>query len=265
MDKLSSKTHTHQGRTLLHGLEGKVVVIIGASVGIGAAAARVFSELGARLVLGSRDEATIEQLAIELNAAGGSVLAVPVDVALGGAVESAVSVALEHFGQLDIAFNNAGVQGPAKPLAQQSEQEFDRILDINLKGVWRAMKAELPHMLERGGAIVNTASVGGLVAAPGISPYCASKHGVIGLSKSAALDYAPGVRINVVAPGAINTAMFNDWMTDPEQRQRMVDLHPLGRVGEPREVAETVAWLCSSAAGYITGAVVPVDGGYTIA
>jgi A-factor type gamma-butyrolactone 1'-reductase (1S-forming) len=246
-------------------LEGKVAVIIGASVGIGAAAARLFSELGASVVLGSRDEAAIEARVSEIEALGGSAVAVKVDVATEGAVEAAVAVALKCFGRLDIAFNNAGVQGPARPLAEQSEEDFDRIVAINLKGIWRAMRAEVAAMLERGGVIVNTASVGGLVGAPGISPYCASKHGVIGLSKAAALDYAPKIRINVIAPGAINTAMFNDWMTEPAARQRMVDLHPLGRVGQPREVAETVAWLCSDAASYITGAVIPIDGGYTIA
>jgi NAD(P)-dependent dehydrogenase (short-subunit alcohol dehydrogenase family) len=120
-------------------------------------------------------------------------------------------------------------------------------------------------MLDRGGAIVNTASVGGIVVAPGISPYCASKHGVVGLSKSAALDYAPKIRINVVAPGAIDTAMFNDWMTDPAARAHMVSLHPLGRVGNAEEVAAMVAFLCSDAASYMTGAVIPVDGGYTLA
>jgi NAD(P)-dependent dehydrogenase (short-subunit alcohol dehydrogenase family) len=245
-------------------LEGKVALIIGASVGIGAATARVFAELGASVVLGSRDKQSIERIAGEIEAQGGSAEAVAVDVAKAGEVEAAVDVALGRFGALDIAFNNAGVQGEPRPLAEQTEDEFDRIVGINLKGIWRAMRAELPHMLERGGAIVNTSSVGGLVAAPGISPYCASKHGVIGLSKAAALDYAPKVRINVIAPGAIDTAMFNDWMTDPTDRQRMVDLHPLGRVGEPREVAETVAFLCSGAASYITGAVVPIDGGYAI-
>ena len=247
------------------GLEGKVAVIVGASVGIGAAAAWVFSELGASLVLASRDLGAIEATAADIEAQGGSAIAVKVDVGVDGEVERAVGLTLERYGRLDIAFNNAGVQGEARPLAEQSAEEFDRIVNINLKGVWRAMRAELPAMAHAGGAIVNTASVGGLVAAPGISPYCASKHGVIGLSKSAALDYAPRVRINVVAPGAIDTAMFNDWMTDSAARGHMVSLHPLGRIGAPREVAQTVAWLCSDGASYITGAVIPVDGGYTIA
>lgn len=248
----------------MRGLEGKVVVIVGASVGIGAAAAWVFSELGAKVVLGSRDVEAIEATADKIEAEGGNAVATKVDVGVDGDVERAVELALQRHGRLDIAFNNAGVQGEARPLVEQSAAEFDRILNINLKGVWRAMRAELPALIGEGGAIVNTSSVGGLVAAPGISPYCASKHGVIGLSKSAALDYAPKIRINVVAPGATDTAMFNDWMTDPVERAHMVSLHPLGRIGEPREVAETVAWLCSDAASYITGAVIPVDGGYTV-
>jgi NAD(P)-dependent dehydrogenase (short-subunit alcohol dehydrogenase family) len=245
--------------------EEKVVLIIGASVGIGAAAARIFSDLGAAVVLASRNVEACRATADELAALGRDAVAIEADVARNGDVEQAVALALERFGRLDVAFNNAGVQGPARPLAEQAEEDFDRIIDVNLKGIWRCMRAELPHLQERGGAIVNTASVGGIVVAPGISPYCASKHGVIGLSKSAALDYAPKVRINVVAPGAIDTAMFNDWMTDPAAREHMVGLHPLGRVGNPEEVATMVAFLCSDAASYMTGAVIPIDGGYTLA
>jgi NAD(P)-dependent dehydrogenase (short-subunit alcohol dehydrogenase family) len=240
--------------------DGKVVLIVGASVGIGAAAARLFSDLGASLVLGSRNMEATQALAGELPRA----VAIECDVAEDGAAERAVELALKEYGRLDVAFNNAGIQGPARPLHEQTADDFDRIIDVNLKGIWRCMRAELPYMQERGGAIVNTASVGGLVVAPGISPYCASKHGVIGLSKSAALDYAPKVRINVVAPGAIDTAMFNDWMTDAAAREHMVGLHPLGRVGDAEEVATAVAFLCSDAASYMTGAVIPVDGGYTL-
>jgi NAD(P)-dependent dehydrogenase (short-subunit alcohol dehydrogenase family) len=246
-------------------LGGKVALVIGASSGIGAATARLLAALGASVVLASRDMEAIRGTAAEINADGGQAAAIRVDVAADGDAEAAVALAVKLYAGLDVAVNNAGVQGPARPLAEQRDDDFHRIIDINLSGVWRAMRAELPAILERGrGAVVNIASVGGLVGAPGISPYCASKHGVIGLTKSAALDYAPHVRINVVAPGAIGTAMFNDWMADDTARERMIAQHPLGRVGAASEVAATIAWLCSEAASYMTGAVIPVDGGYTI-
>lgn len=241
--------------------EGKSVLIVGASTGIGAAAARLFSRLGASLVLASRNVPLTETLAADLTRA----LVIECDVATDGAVEQAVELAVRAHGGLDIVFNNAGMQGPALPLHEQTARDFDRIIDVNLKGVWRSMKAEIPALLDRGsGSIVNTASVGGIVAAPGISPYCASKHGVVGLSKAAALDYAPTIRINVVAPGAVDTAMFNEWMSDRAERDKMISRHPFGRAGYPEEVAGTVAFLCSDAAAYTTGAVVPVDGGYTV-
>jgi NAD(P)-dependent dehydrogenase (short-subunit alcohol dehydrogenase family) len=250
----------------LFDFSGKVALVVGSSVGIGAATARLFADLGAEVVLASRDLRAVERVAAQIVATGRSAASIAADVTVDGDIEAAVELAIDRFGGLDLAVNNAGVQGPARPLVKQTADDYHWIIDVNLNGVWRAMRAELPAILERGGgAIVNTASVGGIVAAPGIGPYCASKHGVIGLTKSAALDYAPHVRLNVVAPGAIDTAMFNDWMTDPEDREQMVRLHPLGRVGEPTEVAATIAWLCSDAASYVTGAVIPVDGGYTCA
>ena len=246
--------------------DGKVALVVGASVGIGAATARLLAELGARLVLASRNSTALAEVMLDIVGRGGEAVAVSADVGEPGSVEEAVSVVKDLFGRLDLAFNNAGAQSQPLPLAEQTEEEFDRLLNVNLRGVWRAMRAEIPLLLESGGgAIVNNASVGGLVVAPGLAPYCASKHGVIGLSKAAALDYAPWIRINVVAPGAIDTAMFNDWMSEPQARARMVALHPLGRVGDAKEVASTVAWLGSEAASYLTGAVIPVDGGYTVA
>ncbi len=246
-------------------LSGKTALIVGASVGIGAATAEVLARSGAALVLASRNLDATNKTAAAIRANGGHAVAVRADVQEDEGLRHAVAVAVEEFGGLDVAVNNAGVQGPAAALAEQNEADFDRIVDINLKGIWRAMRAEIPALQRREhGVIVNVASVGGLVAAPGIAPYCASKHGVIGLSKAAALDYAPAIRINVVAPGAIDTAMFNGWMTEEMAREHMVSLHPLGRVGQPQEVAATIAWLCSDLSSYMTGAVIPVDGGYTI-
>jgi NAD(P)-dependent dehydrogenase (short-subunit alcohol dehydrogenase family) len=246
-------------------LNGKTALVVGASVGIGAATARALAQSGAAVVLASRNLEATSATAETIRADGGQALAVRADVQEDKGLQQAVAAAVEEFGGLDIAVNNAGVQGPAAPVAQQSDADFDRIVDINLKGVWRAMRAELAALQQREqGVIVNVASVGGLVAAPGIAPYCASKHGVIGLSKAAALDYAPAIRINVVAPGAVDTAMFNDWMTEDAAREHMVSLHPLARVGRPDEVAATITWLCSDLSSYMTGAVVTVDGGYTI-
>lgn len=246
-------------------LGGKVAVLFGASVGIGAATGKLLALCGAKVVLASRNKQALDELAADIKAGGGEALPIRTDVSNYAEVQAAVDLAAKEYGGVDIVVNNAGINGNPRPVEEWPEDEFDKIMDVNFKGVWYGMKAGIPAMKKRGGgSIVNIASVGGVVAAPGISPYCASKHAIIGLSKSAALDCAPGIRVNVIAPGAINTAIFNDWQETDEQRNAMVALHPLGRVGEPYEIASSIAWMASDAASYVTGAVLVVDGGYIV-
>jgi len=175
-----------------------------------------------------------------------------------------VTKTVETFGRLDFAFNNAGINGEVAPIAQYSEEGWDTLININLKGVWLCMKHEIPQILKNGGVIVNNSSIGGFVSFPlNIAPYIASKHGVIGLTKAGAREYAAkGIRVNAVCPGAIRTPLNQDL---PEEIVKpIVDLHPMGRMGTPEEVAEAVVWLCSDAATFITGSCILIDGGYTI-
>jgi NAD(P)-dependent dehydrogenase (short-subunit alcohol dehydrogenase family) len=247
-------------------LEGKVAVLFGASVGIGAATAQVLAGAGAKVVIASRNLTALDELAETISASGGLALPIRVDVQNFEEAKAAVDLAVTTWGGLDILINNAGINVSPHPVDEVPEEDFDRVIGVNLKGVWNGMRAGVPAIRRRqGGAVVNVSSVGGLVGAPGISPYVASKHAVIGLSKSAALDLAPvGIRVNVVAPGAVDTAIFNDWQEDDAARASFIALHPLGRVGQPREIAEAIAWLASDGAAYITGAVIPIDGGYII-
>ncbi|MHB8246758.1 MAG: SDR family NAD(P)-dependent oxidoreductase [Acidimicrobiales bacterium] len=246
-------------------LSGKVCLITGASQGIGAASARYLAECGASVVLAARNLSSSAAIADEIVARGGSAIAVFVDVADDNAVAAAVDTAVQTFGALDLAFNNAGTQGPSLPLHEQDPAELMRILDVNLFGVYRAMRHEIPAMLRAGGGvIVNTASVGGVVAAPGIGAYCASKHAVVGLSKSAAADYArSGIRINVLAPGSVRTDILTGWLKEKGQLDQIAELTPQGRIAEPEEIAPVVAWMLSDASVFMTGSVVTADGGYT--
>lgn len=247
-------------------LSGKVALITGASRGIGAETARLFAREGAAVVLAARNADAITGLAAEIATGGGNALAVATNVADADAVAALVAQAVAQFGRLDIAVNNAGVALGNKPLAEVSEEQFDQTIAVNLKGVFLAMKYEIPAMLASGGAIVNMSSTVGLVGSgAGIAPYSASKHGVVGLTRAAALEYArQGIRVNAIAPGTIATPVNEHWLSNPQIRERITAGIPMGRIGEPRDVAETALWLCSDAAAYLTGVVVPVDGGYIV-
>jgi A-factor type gamma-butyrolactone 1'-reductase (1S-forming) len=247
--------------------EGKVALITGASRGIGAATARLFAQEGATVVLASRSEEELARIVEEIRANGGEVMAAKTDVAEAASVETLIKRTVDAYGRLDIAVNNAGIAGGNKPLVEVTEEVFDRVIAVNLKGVFLAMKYEIPAMLASGGgAIVNLSSTVGLVGTgAGIAPYIASKHGVVGLTKTAALEYAgQHIRVNAVAPGTTLTSVNERWIADEQIRQRLTSGIPLGRVADAAEVAEAILWLCSDAASYVTGVTLPVDGGYTV-
>ncbi|HEX9039224.1 MAG TPA: SDR family NAD(P)-dependent oxidoreductase [Ktedonobacterales bacterium] len=242
-------------------LRDKVAIITGASRGIGASAARVFTAAGAAVVLAARSERPLTTLAEELRATGARAIAVPTDVGDPDAVARLVERAVSAFGRLDAAFNNAGDGHMPAPLADLGVEDFDRAVRGSLRGVFLAMKYEIPALLARGGgAIVNMSSTAGAQGVRGMAAYAAAKHGVIGLTESAALDYgARGLRVNAIAPGPILTERLAA-LTD-EQRAPVVRAVPLGRAGLPEEVAALAAWLCSDQASFITGATIPIDGG----
>ena len=251
-------------------LEGKIALITGASRGIGAAAARLFAQEGASVVLASRSEEEMARIVEEIQASGGEAMAVKTDVADAASVETLIKRTVDVYGRLDIAVNNAGIAGGNKPLVEVTEELFDRVIAVNLKGVFLGMKYEIPAMLASGGAIVNLSSTVGLVGfggtGAGIAPYIASKHVVVGLTKAAALEYAgQHIRVNAIAPGTTLTPVNERWIADEQTRQRTTSGIPLGRVAEPSEVAEAILWLCSDAASYVTGVTLPVDGGYIVA
>lgn len=242
-------------------LSGKIAVIVGASRGIGAATARALAQAGATTVLAARDEHGLAAVVREIEHIGGRALAVPTDIGEPAQVERLVQHTLVAYGRLDVAFNNAG-GGPApKPLAEVTLKAFDEAVRVNLRGTFLAMKYEIAAMLASGGgAIVNMSSTAGLRGVPGIGAYVATKHAILGLTKSAALDYAASnIRVNAVAPGPILTDRLSA-LPEParEQVSRAV---PMRRIGQPEEVAATVAWLCSDQAAFITGATFAIDGG----
>ncbi len=246
--------------------EHKVALVTGGGSGMGLATAKAFAEAGASVVLADVDERAIQTEADALVAGGYCALAVRCNVADEDEVAAMVAQAVSTFGRLDVAFNNAGVMVPAIETADASSQDFDRVDGVNLRGVWNCMKHELRQMREQGsGAIVNCSSIGGLIGIPGRAIYHASKHGVIGLTKSAALEYAAkGIRINAVCPGTIDTPMVREMMVKESiSREDFLRDLPIGRLGHPEEIAAAVLWLCSPGASFVIGHALAVDGGYT--
>jgi A-factor type gamma-butyrolactone 1'-reductase (1S-forming) len=247
-------------------LAGKVAFITGASSGIGAAAARVFAAQGAAVVLSARREDRLLDMVAQLRRAGAEASHRVADVRSSDEVRRAVEHAVELHGRLDIAFNNAGAGVAKEPLHRLTDDDYDLVMDTNVRGVWNCMRHEITAMLAGGGgAIVNTSSVGGLVASSTAAPYIAAKHAVIGLTKAAAVEYAAaGIRVNAIAPGLTRSEMIDEWFSrDPEAEQRAYRSAPQGRAADPMEVAETAAWLSSDRASFVTGVTLPVDGGRT--
>ncbi|TMH17943.1 MAG: SDR family oxidoreductase [Betaproteobacteria bacterium] len=249
-----------------HSFAGKVALVTGAGSGIGLATAKAFGEAGASVVLADRREDAVRAAAEGLSASGGKALAVRCDVTDDTQVASMIDRTVFAFGRLDAAFNNAGVMQRRVDTAEISGDEWDRVMAINLRGVWSCMKYELAQMLRNGGgAIVNCSSIGGVIGVPGLAAYHAAKHGVIGLTKTAALEYATRkIRINAVCPGTINTPMAESLTGgDPKILAEFLKDEPIGRIAEPEEVAAAVLWLCSPGASYVVGHALLVDGGYT--
>ncbi|MFJ9777314.1 SDR family NAD(P)-dependent oxidoreductase [Kitasatospora sp. NPDC101157] len=245
---------------------GQVAFVTGASSGMGLATARAFAEAGAAVGLADIDESAVDRVAKELTDAGHQVLALVCDVTDEQQVAAAVDRTVATFGRLDAAYNNAGIMPPPTDAADEGAEQFDRVTAVNLRGIWASMKHELRHMREQGsGAIVNCSSLGGLVGNPGRAAYHATKHGVLGLTKSAALEYGPrGVRVNAVCPGTIATPMVDAMVEGGElDRDQAETGQAIERLGTAEEIAQAVLWLCSAGSSYVTGVALPVDGGYT--
>ena len=248
-------------------LRGKVAVVTGGGSGIGRASAMALAREGARVVVADINAESAEETAQMIKKAGGESIFVGADVTKAGDVQSMVAKAIKAYGRLDCAHNNAGVGPVYGSIIESREEDWDRTININLKGVWLCLKYEIPEMLKSGkGAIVNTASALGLVGMEKRAAYVTSKHGIVGLTKVAALEYATaGIRVNAVCPGYIHTPMIERvWASDPESKKMHELISPMGRVGSPEEVAEAVVWLCSDAASFITGHCLVMDGGWVV-
>jgi NAD(P)-dependent dehydrogenase (short-subunit alcohol dehydrogenase family) len=245
---------------------GQVALVTGAGSGMGLAASHAFAEAGAAVVLTDVNQPALRAAVDDLTAAGHQAIAVTCDVSDEDQVAAAVQQAVGRFGRLDMAFNNAGIMVPPTDAAEEPAEQFDRVQAVNLRGVWACMKHELRQMrTQRSGAIVNNSSLGGLVGIPGRAAYHASKHGVIGLTRSAALEYAPhGIRINAICPGTIETPMVANMIASGElDMDDAISNQPIARLGTADEMAAAVLWLCSPGASFVVGVALPVDGGYT--
>jgi NAD(P)-dependent dehydrogenase (short-subunit alcohol dehydrogenase family) len=246
--------------------QGKVALVTGGTSGIGRATAIAFAKEGAKVVVAGRRAAEGDETVRQIRAKGGEALFVPTDVSQEAQVKNLIGRTLEQFGRLDFAFNNAGIEQTPTPLLEQKMETYNQVMDINVKGVWLSMRHEIPAMLKTGGgSIVNTSSALGLIAFAGMEIYVASKHAVIGLTKSAALEFSSkGIRINAVLPAVIETDMFRRFSGDsPEARAAMTAMHPIGRIGKSEEIADAVIWLSSSKSSFVTGHSLLLDGGFT--
>jgi NAD(P)-dependent dehydrogenase (short-subunit alcohol dehydrogenase family) len=243
---------------------GQVALVTGASSGMGLASAQAFAAAGAAVVLADINRDALAAATDGLTAAGHQAIGVTCDVADEAQVAAMIERTVTDFGRLDVAFNNAGIVGYTGDLADESGESFDQVTAINLRGIWNCMKHELRQMRTQGsGAIVNCSSLGGLVGGAGRASYHAAKHGVIGLTKSAAIDYAPlGIRINAVCPGVIDTPMAADLIHQPEAMKQFMRDQPIGRPGRADEIAAATLWLCSPGASFVLGVALPVDGGF---
>lgn len=244
--------------------KGKVAIVTGGAFGIGRSTAISFANRGAKVVIADllQDDNTLQTIREN----GGDAIFVTCDVSNEADVQNLIAQTIAHYGRLDIAFNNAGIEGAPAPLTDCTNENWDRTININLKGVWFGMKYQIPEMLKvGGGVIVNNASIAGLVGFGGTPAYVASKHGVVGLTKNAALDFAKqNIRVNAVCPGVIHTPMIDRFSGgDQKVLDQFAAAEPIGRLGQPEEIAETVIFLCSDAASFITGQAIAVDGGWT--
>jgi NAD(P)-dependent dehydrogenase (short-subunit alcohol dehydrogenase family) len=256
-----------QGENFMKEFDGKVALVTGGGSGIGRATALAFAREGAQVVIGDRNTRRGEETVSLIRNAGGTASFRRTDVLVAADIEALVEHAISEYGGLDLAFNNAGIEGDVRPLVEQTEANYDTLMDINVKGVWLSMKYEIPRMLERGGgAIVNCSSVAGMIGFPGLGIYIASKHAVAGLTKTAALEYsAQGIRVNAVNPALIDTEMVDRLAAGLNMKKDdLSSWHPIGRIGQVDEVADAVLWLCSGRASFVTGHSLVVDGGFTV-